>query len=318
MRQPNFIAEQRQLQGAFFRRTLGPEVLRPEADYRLKPEHRVLNLGPEIRKQAIAYFGPPRNIQWHRHADHGLSSQIMCVNLLMPFAQRPELLKDVMSRALGRPVGRMLPIEDGPHYVGFEWTGLKDYLGEWGKSGKATRGANATSADAVVRFEAEGRVETLLIEWKYTESYGTLPEARREAERTRRYVAKAFHPDGPLRAGLDIEVRDLFWEPAYQLLRQQMLAHRMQQAREDGADRVSVLHISPAGNVALHKVTAPKLRPLGSDIFTVFRSLLTDPSAFTGATVEHAFAPTLEARKSEPWAAYLLDRYGLASPDRSA
>lgn len=319
MKVPNYITEQRRRQGAFLKRTLGAEALRPEADYRLKPDDGEMNLGSEIRKQALAHFGRlEKMIQWHRHAAHGLSSQVMCVNVLMPFASRPELLKDIVSRALGRAVDRMLPVDGGPHYVDFEWIGRQDYLSEWGKSRKTTRGANATSADAVVRFEAEGRVETLLIEWKYTETYGAPPDPARETERTRRYADKAFHPNGPLRDGLGLTVRDLFWEPAYQLLRQQILAYRMQQFREDGAERVSVLHISPAGNTALHKVTAPKLKPMGTDIFTIFRSLLVDPTAFTGTTVEHAFGPTLAAHKSEPWAAYLLDRYDIAPSERSA
>jgi hypothetical protein len=51
----------------------------------------------------------------------------------------------------------------------------------------------------------------------------------------KRYQDKTFEPDGPIRSDLGLKVEDFFWEPFYQLVRQQMLAWRMQQARESGA-----------------------------------------------------------------------------------
>ena len=73
----------------------------------------------------------------------------------------------------------MLPVEDGPDgepwHVGLEWVDEHDYLSEWPAGKPPTRGANGTSADAIVRFRHEGRIETVLIEWKYTEAYGQAP-----------------------------------------------------------------------------------------------------------------------------------------------
>ena len=66
----------------------------------------------------------------------------------------------------------MLPVEDAL-CVSFEWIGNKNYLGErvLGE-GTRTRGANFTSADAVVMFEnLQGQRQVVLVEWKYTESY---------------------------------------------------------------------------------------------------------------------------------------------------
>lgn len=314
----NFIAQERLRQARFFETAMDGAALRPESAYRLLPAFRRLNLAPEIREQAAAYFGPPRNIAWHRHADHGLSSQVACLNFLMPLASRPDLLGEIISRALGRQGLRMLPVEGGPHFVAFEWIGARDYLGEWGRGGTATRGANVTSSDAMVRFEADGRIETLLIEWKYTERYGALPDPKKQSERIRRYGGKAFFPDGPFRAHAGFVVQDLFWEPVYQMARQRMLAWRMQQAREDGAERVSVLHVSPRGNMALHTVTPPKLKDRGADVFEVFRGLLVRPEEFIATSPEQAFGPTLAQHRAEPWAAYLLGRYGFAAPDWSA
>jgi hypothetical protein len=278
----------------------------------------VLNLAPSIREAMSLYFGHPRNIAWHRHADHGLSSQVCCLNFLGPLARQPELLSRVIADALQISPPRMVPIEDGPGsepwYVGFEWTGRADYLNEWAKgASSATRGANATSADAIVRFERNGEIETLLIEWKYTEKYGAPIRTDGNPTRIRRYADKAFAPHGPIRADLGLNLEDFFWEPFYQLLRQQMLAWRMGLAREDGARRVRVLHISPRGNQVLHKVTSPGLQRLGHDAFQVFGSVLVEPTDFLSRTTDEVFGKLVMAEHGElaarEWSAYLLDRY---------
>lgn len=314
----DFIAAQRKAQSDFFARTDAVRAVRAEEPWRLVAGRRDLNLSPSLRPLMEAYFGPPRNITWHRHADHGLSSQVCCLNFFGPLATQPELLSRLIGDALGIAPPRMLQIEDGPAgepwFVGFEWTGRADYLGEWAKNAKSTtRGANATSADAIVRFEHEARVETLLIEWKYTEKYGPALKAEGNPTRVARYFDKAFAPTGPIRADMGLTLDDFFWEPFYQLLRQQMLAWRMMQAREDGADRVRVLHISPAGNRALHFVTSPTLRQFGNDAFEVFRSLLVQPDDFISRTTDQVFGTLLVAEHSDPracgWSSYLRDRY---------
>lgn len=305
-----FTEQEKRRQARFFETAVAKDMLR--SAYVLQPDQRKHNLWEGIRDQAENYFGPPRNVAWHIHACSGLSSQLACLNFLMPLSSRPEALGEVIGRALGRQGLRMLPVESGPHYVGFEWIGTRDYLGEWGEGGKGTRGAQVTSADAVVRFENAGRIETLLIEWKYTESYGDAPDPKSEAKRVSRYKDKAFFPDGPFRADLGLEVQDLFWEPVYQMARQQMLAWRMQQAHEDGAERVSVLHVSPRGNTALHKVTPPRLSDRGADVFDVFRGLLVRPEDFVSVALEDAFGRTLAGHRVESWADYLLGRYNIA------
>ena len=240
----------------------------------------------------------------------------------MPLATRPRLLASVIGQALGLSSPTMLEVESGPGgqpwFVGFEWIGYADYLNEAGKSGARTRGANATSADAVVRFENEGRIETVLIEWKYTESYGApIPPGANEV-RLGRYRDLVFAPAGPIRADLSLTIGDFFWEPLYQLLRQQMLAFQMQAAHEDGAERVRVLHISPSANHALHAVTAPALLCRGDDVFEVFRNLLVQPDDFLSCSTEAVFDTVLSEADEEdrPWADYLIDRYTLlALPD---
>ncbi|RPI07635.1 MAG: hypothetical protein EHM71_10125 [Zetaproteobacteria bacterium] len=142
-------------------------------------DHAEENLFPEIRQAALAYF-KAHGIQWHdghdgKPSNHLCDSQVCCVNLLFPFAHRPDALAAVL-RPLFPALRAMLPIEGG-QYVTFEWIGKENYLKErTGAKGTRTRGANCTSADAAVVFErTDGTRQTLLIEWKHTESYGPVP-----------------------------------------------------------------------------------------------------------------------------------------------
>jgi hypothetical protein len=252
-----------------------------------------------------------KGIQWHMHSNHGLSSQVCCLNFLAPLAREPEMLARFVQSAMGGELPTMLPVEEGPNgdwYVGFEWIG-GDYLNESGKAGVRSRGANATSADAVMMFERGGRRETLLIEWKYTETYGPPIKPNGNATRLKRYQNLAFFPDGPIRADLELGLEDFFWEPFYQLLRQQMLAFQMEKARENDADLVRVLHLSPVGNSALKKVTAPRLREYGSDFASAWRKLLQFPDRFTSLDISKAFAHVLTNAGATEWAAYLALRY---------
>jgi hypothetical protein len=236
---------------------------------------------------------------------------------MFPLAVNPSVLSQIIGRALNLPSVTMLPVENGPdgrpYYVGFEWIGRDNYLGEWPADGKPKRGAHVTSSDAFVRFVHKGQVQALLIEWKYTEKYGQPIDQSGNGERERRYKDKIFAPNGPIKADLGLKVEDFFWEPFYQMMRQQMLAWRMEHAREDGAERVSVLHISPSANQSLHKVTAPALRRFGGGAFDVFRTLLIQPDHFVSRTAEEVFNPTIQTKHPDPetaaWSEYLRDRY---------
>jgi hypothetical protein len=69
----SFVVRERTAQSEFFARTAPTEAMLGNTGYRLKAAHWQLNLAPDIRNTADAYFGPPRNIAWHTHANHGLS-----------------------------------------------------------------------------------------------------------------------------------------------------------------------------------------------------------------------------------------------------
>lgn len=325
MKSSSFKAAQVEAQSRFFRK-FDPERLMAGYPYRFMQQDRTLNLNPFFAEDIEHHFaGHGRGgsaIVWHQHRNHGLSSQVCCVNFLAPLMRRPDVLSDMLASALGIAAPEMCPVGTDTMgreiFVDFEWTGESDYLGEWPVGQRASRGANATSADAVVRYVAPGGLCTVLIEWKYTESYGAaIPDSLNPVggnrTRTQRYQDIAFEPNGPIRGDLGLTVEDFYWEPFYQMLRQQMLAWRMQLARENGADRVIVLHLSPSGNRALHKVTSPVLRKFGSDAFEVFSHLLADPTSFHSTSIEAAFLPALRIAEANnidhEWSAYLLERY---------
>jgi hypothetical protein len=308
-----FLSRHRASQGDYFSTHHAAESDFRNSPYRLQPDLKNLNLAPGIRELATCYFAE-KGIAWHMHANHGLSSQVCCVNFLMPLAFDPKAISRVVGQALGIQPPEMLPMETDSvgrdWFVAFEWIGQQDYLNEAPAKGARTRGANATSTDAAVRFRVDGRIEIALIEWKFGEVYGAPISVSGNATRLERYGAITFAPAGPVRSDLGLALEDFFWEPFYQMVRQQMLATGMEKARELGAERVRVLHISPAGNSDLHAVTAPALRRFGSDAFHVFRSLLVNPDDFVCRSIEEVFAPLLD-RGPSPWADYLRLRYPL-------
>jgi hypothetical protein len=284
-------------------------------------EHAEENLIPEARKTAVEWFRTHK-IKWHDGQDgtpsnHLCDSQVCCVNFLFPFADKPESLA-LLLRPFFPDIKRMLPVESGK-FVTFEWIGERNYLGEKVRPGsKRTRGANFTSADAIVAFErADGKKQVVLIEWKYTESYGwnSLTMASSGTDRTAIYRPLFDKADCPIDKSLLPSFESLFFEPFYQLMRQQFLANGMEREREFGADIVSLLHIAPDHNRDFRKVTSPELKPLGDTATGVWAKLVKTPGRFQSASTEGLFGGMLRHPPAEmkPWAEYLTKRYPWAT-----
>lgn len=275
------------------------------------------NLFFEIRQSAMDFFAS-HSIKWHdgqndKPSNHLCSSQVCCTNFLYPFANQPQALA-----ALLRPVfptlAEMLPIEDG-QYVTFEWIGEDNYLNESRFPNQIrTRGANFTSADAAVKFKGiYGRVQIVLIEWKYTESYGGAAKWKGPSGQTRlgRYRPIYESPDCPLNKELIPNFNALFYEPFYQFMRQQFLAQGMEKAREKGAEVVSLLHIAPAHNLEFSRVTSPFLQLLGDNALTIWKKLVKTPTRFNSVNIEDVFSP-FDAEKYPAlgnWRTYISARY---------
>lgn len=234
--------------------------------------------------------------------------------MTMPFVTRPDALADLLSTVIGPAT--MRPVEwdpaGRPLYVAFEYISPRDHFNE-GEGRSRRRGANCTSADAAVKFERNGRVEMLLIEWKYTESYGSHQLSGGEGafqKRLSRYAHLAFHTNGgPIKSDTGIEFSDFFHEPFYQFARQQIMADQMKKAGD--ADCVRVLHVAPAANGAFERVTAPRLGRGERKATEVWKGMLVDPSTFISIATEELFGRFNASRHIDlaGWWHYVRMRY---------
>jgi hypothetical protein len=240
-------------------------------------------------------------------------SQVCCVNFLFPFADQPEALAQLL-RPFYPQLDHMLPVEDGK-LVSFEWIGARNYLGEKiSRNGKRSRGANFTSADAIVMFErTDKKRQIVLIEWKYTESYGgtNLKFAKSGTDRTKIYQHLFDHPDCLIRKDLLPNFDALFFEPFYQFMRQQFLAHEMEKAQEMNADIVSLLHIAPAHNLDFRKITSPALKHLGNSPTQIWGKLVKEQDRFRSVCTEDLFGGLSEEQLPElkELLNYIQERY---------
>lgn len=283
----------------------------------LPTERAEENIFPRIRDGALDYFAT-HNIRWHdgqdgKPSNHLCDSQVCCVNFLFPLADKPHALAEVL-RPIFPTLQEMLVPEDG-QYVAFEWIGQENYLGErLPRNGTRTRGANFTSADAAVMFKrTDGKRQIVLIEWKYTESYGgeSLRVAKSGTDRTEIYMPLFEQADCPLHKDLLPCFDSLFFEPFYQFMRQQFLAHEMEKAHELGADVVSVLHIAPDHNEDFCKVTSPRLTGLDKTATKVWRRLVSAEDRFASVSTEQVFGSLSVERLPDmgEWLDYLSQRY---------
>lgn len=297
-------------------------------DFCLGAGHEHENLLPEVRDDAIAYF-QARRIPWHDGVNRGPGPHMCCsqsaaVNTWFPFGGSPENLCNAL-RSLGFPAAYVLPFSlddlpgSGASAVAFEWIGARNYLGELsfgrvaGHDGR-TRGEGFTSADFAFRFRRDdGQIEVVIGEWKYTEHYpgGDKRWSGRNTDRLRIY--------GPAHASLgarsqlqlgDLPLESLMVDPFDQLMRLQLLASAMEEAREMDADIVSVLHVAPRANTEFNRrITAPALTGLASTVHEVWTRLVA-PGRFRGIHTEDLL-PTLRANApSESWARGIHARYG--------
>jgi len=287
------------------------------------------NLFRGIRARVLAYFAE-REIAWHMEtpqgpSNHMLDSQVCCLNFLAPFMNRPDTLQKILQPVFGE-VTEVKPVCSSEPYVAFEWIGLADHLGEWFPGADPIRGRGVTSADAAVRFiDRDGRDHLVLVEWKYTESYpesedpgamDKLHEPRRGEVRRQRYEDLLRTPGGPIHL-FRVDYEDLFFEPLYQLMRQQLLASAIEESAEDDVDVCSVLHVSPRANEALKRVTPLPLRDRydDPDLYELWPTLL-HPSADGAPRFRSVAAPDLfgarpweQMSEMTDWWQYVSDRY---------
>lgn len=268
-------------QQATFRKTLSPAADNPTDPKGQKHGHLLAlnceteNLMPCLRGKGGAQdIFAARNIHWWRSARSGdqsgngptrnlASSQINCVNFLLPLAGDPGALAELL-RAVDSDVIRVLPIEHSVKPfspVEFEWVGWNTPL----EGGTITRGANQTSTDAFMLAETTAGLRAYVIEWKYCEEY-LYPmdkgKGKSGATRRKRYTSLFSAPSSSFKPSAKLD--DLFYEPFYQIMRLLLQADRMRQQGATKTQMVTdarVLVVCPKGNKEYRNVV--KSTPLG-------------------------------------------------------
>ena len=296
------------------------------------------NLYPTIRGEggAVDFFGQ-RDIAWWKSSRSGdnfqaagptrnmASSQVACVNFLLPLARIPGALLAVL-RTLDGDVRAVVDIDHGGHRspLEFEWLGIPHSL-----EGGSTRGSQNTSVDAFLVAETSaGRKRAYLLEWKYVERYlSARPDfkgAGAAGDTRRRRYGDLFHaPFSSFDPEAAPDLDDFLYEPFYQVMRQRLLADRMVRQRELGVDEARVVVVAPEGNWAYRTIadrratTSPSLArrfPELDTVEAVMRASLKKPEAQFGMV-----APSLLLEgvvRSLPdetveWANYWRQRYGV-------
>ncbi len=168
----------------------------------------------------------------------------------------------------------------------------------------------------------DGKRQIVLIEWKYTESYGgaSLKIAKSGTDRTGIYRPLFRRDDCPINKELLPNFEALFYEPFYQLMRQQFLAHEMERAQELGADIVCILHIAPDHNADFSRVTSPYLAPLGVTVTDVWKKLVQPEDRFISISTEQLFGNRLIGQLPEmrEWWEYISARYSWVAPSHQS
>lgn len=286
------------------------------------------NLFPPLRGPGGAMeFFAARDIQWWRAKATGdavgingptrnlTSSQLACVNFLLPLAGVPGAL-EVALRTLDAQVESVVPLEYRGlrSTVEFEWIGLEGSLEETCHS---RRGCGVTSADALLVAAIANRRRGYLFEWKLAENYEAglyKGDGIKGQERRRRYTALYQSADSSF-TGI-VPLQDWLYDPLYQLLRLRLLADRMVRRREFGVEEVHLVVVCPRENTAyLNRVTSPGMwrrLPKAQTLADIMRATLRDPVSFAITSPDDLIAAIRQAHLGsalDPWLAYHSDRF---------
>jgi len=338
---PEFGIIARTLQGRF--RDQSPSISPPArapSDYKGKRHPHLLALGyerenlfPPLRGStgAISFFRS-RGIQWWKSARSGdnqategptrnlASSQVCCVNFLLPLAESASLLETLLP-GLDTDGKAVVPItysRDGASLsslVEFEWVGLATTLEG---SAPQVRGANVTSVDALILADLSGGGRrAYLLEWKYVEEYERaeyLGNGPRGATRLRRYSDRYQSSSSPLHP--EVPLREWLYEPFYQIVRLLLLGQKMADERELGVTEATVVVVCPKENTAYrNRITSPELRarfPGGTTVADVVQRSIRDPRRFRLTCQEDLLRVIAGSNSTRlhDWLAYHRERYG--------
>ena len=284
------------------------------------------NLFPTLRGEngALRYFAE-RGIKWWQARVSGdasdgkrptrnmASSQIACVNFLLPLIDIPGALTAVLQ-AIDDDVTGVVDIEhqgtSSP--VELEWIGLDHALEG---PGVRSRGANSTSVDAFMVAETPSGRRAYLMEWKYVEEYRTEDKGRgRQGETRRRRYAHLYEESPSFNGKVPFDA--WLFEPFYQILRLRLLADRMVRNRELGVSEAKVVVVVPEGNRAYReRITSPWFQGKYPDqtASEIVRQTLVHRYHAYASVAPSSLAASVRRRCEATvpsWSCYQQERYG--------
>ena len=323
-----FAQTERDRQARFRTRFLSDSLRPPdgtnsgEPGYLLAEGHEEENLFPSLRgaSGAIDFFRQ-RGISWWRTSSyedatvrdrptrHMVSSQISCLNFLMPLLGHPAALAAIL-RSIDEDVLDVVPIEHQGRtsFVEFERIGATDPL----EPDTFLRGEKRTSIDAMLLARIPAGIRAYFVEWKYTEPCGAASYAggAKGLTRVRRYQ-EPYDRSGMFR----LPFAETLIDPAYQLVRSILLGERSVQRRELGVTEVRSVVVCPVANDAYRSL--PQDHPLATPGITTVedlmrRRVLRDDGRFAIVSQSYLLRAAYGVGASLPdgWSVYLAERYG--------
>ena len=273
------------------------------------------NLYPLLRgKDGARSFFSERGIPWHGAAARNMaSSQIMCVNFMLPLVEIDGALTALVS-VIDTDIERVVEIchENRKSRVEFEWIGNPLSL-----ECTSSRGANSTSVDAFIIAETKsGSRRAYLMEWKYTERYSRTDYGEGRSGDTRRDRYSSLYHAESSSFNHTVPMNTLMYGEFYQLMRNRLLADRMDANRELGISDAKVVLVIPEGNSAYLQppYLANRFPKLGTTVPEVFQATLEDPDKAFATVSPTLLLDAVERECGESvsdWAKYMRERYGL-------
>ncbi len=290
--------------------------------YMLALDYEDENLYAPLRgNDGARKFFRERYIKWWRQGryDQGknrptrnmASSQIMCVNFMLPLAGVDGALA-ALIREIDDDVRSIIPIEHEGRTspVEFEWIGIPKSL----ESGRE-RGEYNTSVDAFVVAETSAGRRAYLMEWKYTEKSSTKDYGAGSEGKTRQRRYSGLYRAQFSSFNHKVPMDELLYGEFYQLMRNRLLADRMVWKEELSVSDAKVVLVIPDDNKAYMKPAYLESRfpDMGTMVSEVFRTTLKDPDKAFATVSPSQLLDAVERECGDAvsdWAGYLHERYG--------
>jgi hypothetical protein len=261
-------------------------------------------------------FGPTRNLA---------SSQIACMNTLLPLAATPAALTRLLQ-AIDPEVEEVERISykrrgESCHdsFLELEWIGEGRSL----ENTAGTRGSTTTSADALLIARVRsGRRRGFLMESKFTESYPNAPNKLNghSGQKRRALYDKRYNDSESLTASKP-PIEKVAYDPVWQLIRMTLLGDLMvERSRANGTegavDEMRVVVVCPRENDRYYERLTPKLLELLGSAPSPGRSALEQVAARIwkpGRLIFTTPSSLIAAADGEDvpagWRDYLRERY---------